>query len=42
MPELNRELHKWERIYNTGRPHQALGCLTTQQFLLRWQSQRKE
>jgi transposase InsO family protein len=39
---LNRELRQWERIYNTVRPHQALGYLTPQQFLLRWQSQRKE
>ncbi len=36
MPELNRELRQGER------PHRALGCLTPQQFLLRWQSQRKE
>ncbi len=42
IPELNRELRAWEKIYNTVRPHQALDYLTPQQFLLRWQSQRKE
>ncbi len=42
LPALNRELRQWEQIYNTVRPHQALGYLTPQQFLLRWQSQRKE
>ena len=35
LAELNRELRQWERIYNTVRPHQALGYLTPQQFLLR-------
>lgn len=42
LPALNRELRQWERIYNTVRPHQALGYLTPQQFLDRCQSQRKE
>jgi len=42
LPALIRELRQWEQIYNTVRPHQALGQLTPQQFLLRWQSQRKE
>ena len=40
MKKLNRELRQWERIYNTGRPHQS--NLTPQQFLLRGSSQRKE
>ena len=30
---LNRELVQWERIYNTVRPHQALGYRTPLQFL---------
>lgn len=30
---LNRELRQWETIYNTVRPHQALGYLTPLQFL---------
>ncbi len=42
MKKLNRELRHWEKIYNTVRPHQSLGCLTPQQFLLRAPSQRKE
>ncbi len=39
---INQELQAWERIYNTVRPHQALGYLTPQQFLRQWQSQQKE
>ena len=27
MNQLNRELRRWEKIYNTVRPHQALGSL---------------
>jgi putative transposase len=42
MKKLNRELRQWERIYNTVRPHQSLGCLTPRQFLSRFSSQRKE
>jgi putative transposase len=42
MKKLNRELRQWEKIYNTVRPHQSLGYLTPQQFLLRSSSQRKE
>jgi transposase InsO family protein len=32
MKKLNRELRQWEHIYNTVRPHQALGYLTPLQF----------
>jgi putative transposase len=42
MKKLNRELRHWEKIYNTVRPHQALGYLTPLQFLQRGSSQRKE
>ena len=28
MKKLNLELRHWEKIYNTVRPHQALGYLT--------------
>ena len=42
MKKLTRELRHWEKIYNTVRPHQSLGYLTPQQFLLRASSQRKE
>jgi len=39
---LNRELRRWETIYNTVRPHQALGYLTPQQFLEQNPPPRKE
>ncbi len=42
MKKLNRELRHWEKIYNTVRPHQALGYLTRQQFLRQVSSQREE
>jgi len=41
IPQLNRELRAWERIYNTVRPHQALDYLTPQQELLRLHNQQK-
>lgn len=42
MATLNQELLAWEHIYNTIRPHQALGYLTPHQFVTQWQHQRKE
>lgn len=42
MNKLNRELRRWEKIYNTVRPHQSLGYLTPLQFLHQISSQRKE
>ena len=39
---LNQELQAWELTYNTIRPHQALGYLTPQQYITKWQLQRKE
>lgn len=33
IPSLNEALLKWERVYNTVRPHQSLNYLTPQQFL---------
>jgi hypothetical protein len=42
MNKLNRELRRWENIYNTVRRHQSLGYLTPQQFLLQSAPQRKE
>ncbi len=42
LEALNRELRQWECIYNTVRPHQALGYLTPQQFLLRGAAPRTE
>ena len=41
LRRLNRELRQWERVYNTVRPHQALGYLTPYQFLQHLSSQRK-
>jgi transposase InsO family protein len=38
IADLHRELLEWEHIYNTVRPHQALGYLTPSKFL----EQRKE
>jgi putative transposase len=41
--ELRVDLSQWERVYNTVRPHQALGYLTPLQFLEQWkQNQRRE
>ena len=43
IDELRAELLEWERIYNTIRPHQALGYLTPLKFLEQWRHhQRKE
>jgi transposase InsO family protein len=33
LATLNRQVRAWERVYNTIRPHQALGQLTPLQFL---------
>jgi transposase InsO family protein len=42
MKELIRDLRYREHLYNTVRPHQALGYLTPLQFLQRHSPQRKE
>jgi len=42
IADLNRELEAWERIYNTVRPHQALGYLTPQEFLVQSSSPPRE
>jgi len=36
---LNSQLRRWEHIYNTVRPHQALGYRTPLEELQRWKSQ---
>jgi putative transposase len=41
MADLNQSLRVWERTYNTIRPHQALGYLTPQQYLLQCQQERR-
>ena len=35
---LQPALRQWETIYNTARPHQALGYLTPAQWLDQWQA----
>lgn len=43
MRELNQTLLEWERVYNTVRPHQALGYLAPKEFLEYYlKNQRKE
>jgi putative transposase len=43
IAELNQALLQWERVYNTVRPHQALGYLTPHEFLtLHNQDKRRE
>jgi len=43
IAELTQALLEWEKIYNTVRPHQALGYLTPKEFLnLHQQEERKE
>ncbi|MGD1213290.1 MAG: integrase core domain-containing protein, partial [Candidatus Acidiferrales bacterium] len=39
VAHLNPQLLRWEHIYNTVRPHQALRYLTPLEFLERWKSQ---
>ena len=39
---LNPQLRRWERIYNTVRPHQALGYRTPLEFIERCKSQQKK
>jgi len=42
IQELNQALLEWEKVYNTIRPHQALGYLTPQQFVQQYQQKRRE
>ena len=37
LSELKDELLEWEGVYNTVRPHQALGYVTPLKFLEQWQ-----
>jgi len=37
---LRPDLLNWEHIYNTIRPHQALGYLTPQEYITQWRLQR--
>ena len=42
MTGLNQALRAWEHTYNTIRPHQALGYLTPQQYLLQCQQEKED
>lgn len=43
LTQLRGELLQWEWVYNTIRPHQALGYSTPSEFLAQWnEKQRKE
>jgi len=42
VAHLNPQLRRWEHIYNTVRPHQALGYRTPLEFLERWKSQSQK
>jgi len=42
VAQLNPQLRRWEHIYNTVRPHQALRYLTPLEFLERWKSQQQK
>jgi transposase InsO family protein len=36
IPVLNRQLRRWEHVYNCVRPHQSLAYLTPLEFLRHW------
>ncbi len=36
---LNEELREWQTIYNTVRPHQAIGYLTPLEYITQWKQQ---
>ena len=40
LGRLGRSLLRWERTYNTVRPHQALGYLTPAEFVARWRGEQ--
>ncbi|MBE9482171.1 MAG: transposase, partial [Chloroflexi bacterium] len=40
--ELNQALLEWEKVYNTIRPHQALGYLTPLEFLEQQKDNKRE
>jgi putative transposase len=42
VAQLTPQLRRWEHIYNTVRPHQALRYLTPLEFLERWKSKHKK
>jgi transposase InsO family protein len=40
--ELRQKLRAWETVYNTIRPHQALGQRTPEEFYQQWLATRTE
>ena len=42
LAQLTPQLRRWEHIYNTVRPHQALHYLTPLEFLERWRSHKQK
>lgn len=42
VTQLNPQLRRWEHIYNTVRPHQALQYLTPLEFLECWKSYKQK
>ena len=42
ITSLNKALQEWESVYNHIRPHQALGYLTPQQFLLQCRQKKED
>lgn len=38
LPVMQREIQKWQDIWNTIRPHEALGQITPQEYLLKLQT----
>lgn len=40
IPGANQALREWEHIYNTVRPHQALGYLTPNEYVLKCREER--
>ena len=41
LTQLNQALLEWEKVYNTIRPHQALGYLTPEEFLKHYQKNKR-
>lgn len=42
LAALRPALRQWEAVYNTVRPHQALGYLTPQQYLVHYHGSKEE
>ena len=40
VESMRRQLREWERVYDTVRPHQALGYLTPAEYVRNWSLQQ--